>query len=72
MAGVAADATDDVGGKVLCVRAVVFAVSDFAAVLAGLVLVVTEGTVECGELAGLIALELVLTFGDGGGLGMDC
>ena len=68
MAGVAADATDDVGGVVLGLRAVVLAMPDFAAVLAGLVLVVAEGTVEGGEFAELVALELVLAFGDGGGL----
>jgi len=39
-------------------------VADLAAVLAGLVLVVTEGTVERGELAQLVALELILTFGN--------
>jgi len=41
-------------------------VTNLAAVLAGLVFVVTEGTVECGELAQLVALELVLAFGDRG------
>lgn len=40
--------------------------TNLAAVLAGLVFVVTEGTVECGELAQLVALELVLAFGDRG------
>jgi hypothetical protein len=68
---VTADTTDDVGGVVLGVRAVVLAVADFTTVLASLVLVVAECTVECGQLTQLVALELVLTFGDGRSLGMD-
>lgn len=38
------------------------------AVLASLVLVVTKSSVECGEFAKLVALELVLAFWDGGSL----
>jgi hypothetical protein len=38
--------------------------SDLATVLAGLVLVVTEGTVKRSELAKLVPLELVLAFGN--------
>ena len=68
MPSVAADATDDVGGEVAGLRTVVLAVTDFAAVLAGLVLVVAEGAVEGCELAELVALEFVLAFGDGGRL----
>jgi hypothetical protein len=65
---VTADTTDDVGGEVLGVRAVVLAVANFAAVLASLVFIVAEGTVECGEFTQLVALELVLTLRDGGSL----
>ena len=65
---VAADTTDDVGGEVTGLRAVVLAMANLAAVLAGLVLVVTEGTVERGKLTELVALELVLTFRYGGSL----
>jgi hypothetical protein len=65
---VATDATDDVCGKVALFRAVVLAVSDLATVLAGLVFVVTKGTVESCELTELVALELVLAFGDRSGL----
>lgn len=68
MSSVAADATDNVGGEVFGVRAVVLAVTDFTAVLASLVLVVTESTVESSQLTQLVALELVLTFGNGGSL----
>jgi hypothetical protein len=67
---VTADTTNDVGSVVLGVGAVVLAVTDFTTVLASLVLVVAEGTVERGELTQLVALELVLTFGDRGSLWM--
>jgi hypothetical protein len=66
--GLTTDAADDAGREVLLLGAVVLAMTDFTAVLAGLVLVVTKGTVEGGELTELVALEFVLTFGDGGGL----
>jgi hypothetical protein len=69
--GISTDAADDSGGEVLGVRAVVLAVTDFAAVLTGLVLVVTEGTVERGKLAQLVTLELVLAFRDRSSLGVD-
>jgi hypothetical protein len=62
------DTADDARREVLLLRAVVLAMADFSAVLAGLVLVVTKGTVERGELTELVALEFVLTFGNGGGL----
>jgi hypothetical protein len=68
VAGVATDTADDVGGEVASVGAVVFAVSNFATVLAGLVLVVAEGAVQGGQFAKLITLELILAFGDGCGL----
>lgn len=71
MTSVTADTTDDVGGIVLGVRAVILAVTDFTTVLASLVLVVSEGTVECGEFTQLVALELVLTFRNGGSLCVD-
>ena len=70
MTSVTADTTNDVGSVVLGVGAVVLAVTDFTTVLASLVLVVAEGTVERGELTQLVALELVLTFGDRGSLWM--
>lgn len=65
MAGVTTDATDDTGGVVLLLRAVVLAVTDLATVLASLVLVVSEGTVEGGEFSELVALEFVLAFRNG-------
>lgn len=45
VAGIAADTADDVGGVVLLLGAIVLAVPNLAAVLARLVLVVTEGSV---------------------------
>jgi hypothetical protein len=68
MTSVATDTANNVGSEVLSVRAVVLAVTNFAAVLASLVLVVTKGTVERGEFTQLVSLELVLAFGDGGSL----
>ena len=68
MTGIATDTTDDVCRVILLLGAVVLPVADLAAVLAGLVLVVAEGTVERSELTKLVTLELVLAFGYGGGL----
>jgi len=66
VACVTADTADDASSEVLCLRAVVLAMSDLATVLASLVFVVTQGTVESSKLTELVALELVLTFGDRG------
>jgi hypothetical protein len=86
VAGVATNATDDVGGEVALLGAVILAVSDLTTyniisnhekeaircreltVLASLVLVVAESTVEGGQLTKLVALEFVLTLRDGCGL----
>lgn len=66
--GVAADTADDVGSVVLLLGTVVLAVTNLATVLACLVLVVTQGSVQGRKLTQLVALELVLAFGDGGSL----
>jgi len=63
-----ADAADDAGREVLFLRAVVLAMTNLTAVLAGLVLVVAEGTIEGGKFTKLVALEFVLTFRDGSSL----
>lgn len=68
VASITTDAADDVGGEVWLVGTVVLAVTNLTAVLAGLVLVVTESTVESSKLTELVALELVLSFGDRGSL----
>jgi hypothetical protein len=68
MSSLATDTADDAGREVLLLWAIVLAMSDFTAVLAGLVLIVSEGTVEGGKLAELVALEFVLAFRNGGSL----
>ena len=68
VASVAADTADDAGSKVLSLGTVVLAVADLAAVLAGLVLVVSQGSVQGGEFAQLVSLEFVLALGDRRGL----
>jgi hypothetical protein len=60
MAGVTADTADDVGSEVLLLGTVVLAMSDLAAVLAGLVLIIAQGAVQGSKLTQLVALELVL------------
>jgi hypothetical protein len=65
---VAADTADDARSVVGLVGTVIFAMSDAAAVLAGLVLIVAEGTVEGGKFAKLVTLEFVLALWNGCGL----
>lgn len=57
-------AANNTGSVVLFLGAVILAVADLTAVLASLVLVVTEGTVQGSKLTELVTLELVLTFGN--------
>jgi hypothetical protein len=64
MTSLTTDATDDAGREVLLLGAVVLAMANLSAVLAGLVLVVAKGTVEGGKLTKLVALEFVLAFRD--------
>jgi hypothetical protein len=64
VASITADPADDVSRKVSLFWAVVFAMSDLATILTSLVLVITEGTVECGEFTELVAFELILALGD--------
>jgi hypothetical protein len=71
VACVTADTANDASSEVLCLRAVELAMSDLATVLASLVFVVTQGTVESGKFTELVALELVLAFGDRGSLNMS-
>lgn len=68
MSGVATDTTDDVGRVIALLGTVVLAVTDFTTILAGLVFIITESTVECRKFTQLATLELVLTFGDGSSL----
>lgn len=68
MTSLSTDAADDAGSEVLLLWAVVFAVTDFTAILTSLVLVVTKGTVEGSKFTKLVSLQFVLTLGDGGSL----
>jgi hypothetical protein len=64
MASLTTDTANDAGREILLLRAVVLAMTNLTTVLAGLVLVVTKGTVEGGKLTELVALEFVLAFRD--------
>ena len=55
--------TNDVSGEVTLFGAVVFAMADTTAVLADLVLVITQSTVEGGEFTKLVPLVVVLSLG---------
>jgi hypothetical protein len=68
MACISTDATDDIGCEVALFWAIVLSVTNLAAVLACLILIVSKSTVECCKLAKLVALELVLAFGNRGSL----
>lgn len=68
MAGVATNAADDAGGEILLLGTVILAMADLTTVLTGLVLVVTERSVEGGELTKLVALEFVLALRNRGSL----
>ena len=63
-----ANTTDDVGSEVLLLGAVVLSMTNLSTVLACLVLIVTKSTVKSSKFTELIALELILSFGNGGGL----
>lgn len=68
MPSAAANAADDVGGEVALLWTVIFAMTESSAVLADLILVVTQGTVQRREFTKLVALVIVLTFRGGSGL----
>jgi hypothetical protein len=68
MSCISTDATDDVGREVALLWTIVLSVTNLTAVLASLVLVVSERTVECCKLTKLVALELVLAFRNRGSL----
>ena len=65
---IATNTTDDVGSEVLLLRAVVLSMTNLSAVLACLVLIVTKSTVKSSKFTELIALELILSFGNRGSL----
>lgn len=68
MACISTDATDDVGCEVALLWAIVLSVTNLAAVLASLVLIVSKRTIECCKLTKLVTLELILAFGNRGSL----
>ena len=68
MAGVTADTADNVGRIILLLGTVVLAMTDLTAVLASLVFIVAESSVKRSKFTQLVALELVLAFGDRGSL----
>ena len=68
MPGTPADTTDDVSSKVALLRAFILPVTDVAAILTNLVLVVSKGSVEGSKFAKLIAFMIILTFWRGSGL----
>jgi hypothetical protein len=70
MSSLTTDTADNAGREVLLLWAIVLAMTNFTAVLASLILVVSKGTVQGGELTELVALEFILTFGNGGSLEM--
>lgn len=71
MAGVATHSADDAGSEVLLLGAVVLAVSYLATVLASLVFIVTQSSVQSSELSELVTLQFVLALGDGSSLWMS-
>ncbi len=64
MTSISTDATDDVCGEIALFWAVVLSVTDLSTILASLVLVVAESTIKSCKLTKLVALELVLAFGN--------
>lgn len=68
MASIAAGAANDVRSKVTLLGTVIFTVTDTTAVLANLIFVVAERTVQRSKFAKLVALVVVLTFGGGSSL----
>lgn len=65
MSCISTNTADDVRGEIALLGAVEFSVSNLTAVLASLVLVITESTVESSKFTQLVTLQLVLTFWDG-------
>lgn len=70
MAGIATHSADDAGSEVLLLRAVVLAVSYLSTILASLVLIVTQSSVQSSELTELVTLQFVLALGNGSSLRM--
>ena len=61
---VAANSTNDVSGKILGLRAIVFPVTDLSAILAGLIFIIAESSVQRSELTQLVSFERVVALGN--------
>lgn len=68
MTRISTDTANDVGGEILLLGAIVFAMSNLTTVLACLVFIITKCTVQGCELSKLISLQFVLTLGNRSGL----
>lgn len=71
VAGIATHSTDDAGSEVLLLRAVVLAVTYLSTILASLILIVTQSSVQSSELTKLVTLQFVLALGNGSSLWMS-
>lgn len=68
VAGIAAHTANDAGSEVLLLRAIILAMSYLATVLASLVLIVTERSVQSSQLTKLVTLQFILALGNGSSL----
>lgn len=68
MSGAAANTTNDVSSEVPLLRTIVFAMTHTATILADLIFVIAEGTVESREFTKLIAFMIILAFWGRGSL----
>lgn len=68
VASITTNAADDACCVVLLLGAVVFAMANLTAVLAGLVFIVAQRSVESSQFSQLVSLKLILGFGSGCGL----
>jgi hypothetical protein len=65
MSGRSTEMTDNVGGKVALLGTIILAMATVTAILAYLVLIVSQGTVKRSEFTKLASLVIVLAFGSG-------
>ena len=68
MSSAPTDTADDVSSKIALLRALILPVTDVAAVLTDLVLIISKGSVESSKFAKLIAFVIVLAFRCGSSL----
>ena len=63
MSGATADTADDVRCEVTLLRTVILAMTNTTAILADLVLVIAQSTVQSREFAKLVTFMVILSFG---------